>query len=363
QSPKVSESQELLQSVFDTSLIRISILQAVYDHEGNISDFRIKLVNKELEKETGRTDLAGKLYSQEYPGIRQTGLYQLMLQVMETGEAGQIEYYYPHEGFNKWYSCMFIKMGDGLLATNLDVTERRQSEEMVKSSEQRLRMFVTASSDLIFQMDADWTEMLVLKSDVVLVGTKSPVIQWIQQFIPDEERQIFKDAIENAKLNRKMFELEHKMYLPDGEIGWSNTRAIPLLDEEGNIVEWFGVATDITDKKKFEQERNRSYLLLPQAEAVAGTGTWHYDIIANKVSWSDGMYDLFSQGKDQPIGLDIYEKYAIAECKDRAIEIVNQISAGNSVSEELLKVHINNKIKEIKINAMVIFTMVNLSVF
>jgi PAS domain S-box-containing protein len=351
----LSESRDLLQSILDNSSISMSVLRGLQDENGKLLDFEITLTNKELETETGRTDLIGKLYSKEYPGILLSGLFELMTRVFETGKSEGMEYYYPYDGFNKWYSCMFIKMGDGLLATNLDVTERRQSEEMVKSSEQRLRMFVTASSDLIFQMDADWTEMLVLKSDVVLVGTKSPVKKWILHFIPDEERQLFKDAIEDAKLNRKMFELEHKMYLPDGGIGWSNTRAIPLLDEEGNIVEWFGVATDITDKKKFEQERNRNYLLLQQAEAVAGTGTWHFDIIANKVSWSDGMYDLFNQGKDQPIGLDIYENHAVADCKDRAIEIVNQISTGRSVSEGLLKVQINDKIKEININAMVIF--------
>jgi two-component system NarL family sensor kinase len=128
------ESQELLQSVFDTSLISMSVLKAVRDEGGAVLDFRIVMANKELERETGRTDLEGKLYSEEYPGIKRTSLYDLMLGVLETGEPAGLEYFYPHEGFHKWYACQFVKMDDGLVATNLDITERKLAEE--KSREQ-----------------------------------------------------------------------------------------------------------------------------------------------------------------------------------------------------------------------------------
>ncbi len=36
------------------------------------------------------------------------------------------------------------------------------------------------------------------------------------------------------------FELEHRVYRPDGSIGWTFSRAVPILDAAGNIIEWFG---------------------------------------------------------------------------------------------------------------------------
>lgn len=126
---QLSAQNELLQSVLDTSLIGMSVLQAERNDTGSIDDFRIVIVSKELQRLTGRKDLSGKLYSKEYPGIKQTPLFNLMLQVMETGDAAQIEYSYQVDGFNSWFSSMFVKMGDGLVASNLDITDRKRAEE------------------------------------------------------------------------------------------------------------------------------------------------------------------------------------------------------------------------------------------
>jgi signal transduction histidine kinase len=126
---QLQEKNQLLQSVFDTNLIGMSVLQAERNEAGQIDDFRIIMVSKELERLTGRTNLSGKLYSKEYPGIRKSPLFNLMLQVMETGVDAQIEYPYQADGFNSWFSSMFVKMGDGLVASNLDITERKRIEE------------------------------------------------------------------------------------------------------------------------------------------------------------------------------------------------------------------------------------------
>ncbi len=126
---QLQESRDLLQSVFDTSLISMSVLHAVRDEAGQVQDFRLALVNKELARETGRTDLVGKFYAQEYPGIRQVGIFDLMLRALATGEPQGMEYFYDQEGFSQWFTCQFVKMGDGVVATNLDITERKIAEQ------------------------------------------------------------------------------------------------------------------------------------------------------------------------------------------------------------------------------------------
>lgn len=126
---ELQESKELLQSIYDTSLIQMSVLKAVRDETGKIADFRITIVNRELERETGRKDLVGKLYMEEYPGIKASGLFDTICRVVESGHPEQLEYFYPFEGFNKWFSCMFVKMDDGVVATNLDITSRKEAEE------------------------------------------------------------------------------------------------------------------------------------------------------------------------------------------------------------------------------------------
>ncbi len=143
----LKESHDLLQSVFDTTLFSMVVVKARRDEGGAITDFGIQVVNRQLVKLTGRTDLVGNLLGELYPGIREKGLFALMLQVIETGEPAQTEYYYGHEGFDAWFTSTFVKMDDGLLVTNLDITARKEAEmenekhlQILKQSEEVAHM-------------------------------------------------------------------------------------------------------------------------------------------------------------------------------------------------------------------------------
>ncbi len=52
----------------------------------------------------------------------------------------------------------------------------------------------------------------------------------------------------------------------DGTLGWTSSRAIPLLDAKGDIVEWFGTASDITPRKEAEEALSLIALELADAD-------------------------------------------------------------------------------------------------
>ncbi|MDB5000220.1 MAG: sensor signal transduction histidine kinase [Mucilaginibacter sp.] len=148
----INESEPLLQSILNTELIGMGLLEAQRDSSGHIKDFLIRFVNSELAKLTQRTDLVGKLYGEEFPGIRQMGIYELILKTMETGQSQRMEYNYQHDGFNKWFSSMFVKTGNGLVATYLDISDRKKAEEdrLTLLAEQNQKIFsatLTAQED------------------------------------------------------------------------------------------------------------------------------------------------------------------------------------------------------------------------
>ena len=126
---ELKTSRDQVQSILDTTLLQISVLEAMRDIDGHIVNFKIKWVNKELERETGRDDLAGKLYLSEFPGIKKVGIFDLIVKTIQTGIPQQMEYYYAYEGFMTWFQCMFVKSDDGVVATNIDITSRKQAED------------------------------------------------------------------------------------------------------------------------------------------------------------------------------------------------------------------------------------------
>jgi PAS domain S-box-containing protein len=79
----------------------------------------------------------------------------------------------------------------------------------------------------------------------------------------------------------------------DGEYRWFLVLTKPLRDEQGNIVEWYGVSIDIEDRKQAEEKLQHSKVQLAQAQRLAHIGSWDWDLRTNAVTWSDELYHIF----------------------------------------------------------------------
>lgn len=120
-------------------------------------------------------------------------------------------------------------------------------------SEARLRALVTASSYAIYTMSADWTELRQLHGQGFLADTNQPSRTWLESYIDPEDRDAVLQAIRSAIESRTMFQLQHRVRRADGSVGWTWSRAVPLLDATGKITEWFGAASDITEYREHLQ--------------------------------------------------------------------------------------------------------------
>ncbi|MGZ6643632.1 MAG: PAS domain-containing protein [Solirubrobacteraceae bacterium] len=72
----------------------------------------------------------------------------------------------------------------------------------------------------------------------------------------------------------------------------------PLRGEDGAVLGVSTVAFDVTDRKRVEEELERSRARLAEAEHVARLGSWEWDIAANRVVWSDGLYAIYGVGPE-----------------------------------------------------------------
>ena len=76
-------------------------------------------------------------------------------------------------------------------------------------------------------------------------------------------------VIREAIRAKSTFELEHRVRRADGTVGWTFSRAVPLLDADGQITEWFGAASDVTDRKQTELKLQKLTL---RSKARSGKG-------------------------------------------------------------------------------------------
>ena len=133
------------------------------------------------------------------------------------------------------------------------IIERKQSESALRESEAQFRNLVSASNQVIYRHNADWSEMRQLVGGSFLADTVEPDPDWFGKYILPEDQPHVRSAIDEAIAEKRMFELEHRVIRADGSVGWTLSRSIPIADSNGEILEWFGAASDTTGRNEAEQ--------------------------------------------------------------------------------------------------------------
>ena len=96
----------------------------------------------------------------------------------------------------------------------------------------RLDALVAATSDVVYLMTADWSEMQPLNGRGLVTGNDAPIRDWMERNLPADEHPRVKAAIADAIASKQIFELEHRVNGPDGREQWTYSRAVPILDDD-----------------------------------------------------------------------------------------------------------------------------------
>jgi light-regulated signal transduction histidine kinase (bacteriophytochrome) len=125
----VSLDTQLLETVFDTISNEIHVLEAVRDQDQVIVDFKYLIGSKAAYG--GNEDLTGKSVLSVYPWKKASGLFELFVKVVETGEPLDISFPRHENGRDRWFHIKCKKFNNGLIVTREDVTVAKQAEEKI----------------------------------------------------------------------------------------------------------------------------------------------------------------------------------------------------------------------------------------
>lgn len=205
-------------------------------------------------------------------------------------------------------------------------------EQGVSASEDRFRALITATSDIIYSLSADWRVMRELDGRGFLKDTHTPTTDWQSRNIPAEELERVNAAIDAAIREKKIFQLEHKVLRVDGSLGWTFSRAVPILNNEGEIVEWFGVASDITERKRAEEALQKAKEQSERQKRVYETITsgtpdlmYVFDLDYRFTYANSALLNMWGKTWDTAIGKSLlengYEPWH-AEMHEREIDLI-----------------------------------------
>jgi PAS domain S-box-containing protein len=123
-----------------------------------------------------------------------------------------------------------------------------------------------------------------------------------------EDRAGLVEAWRGAIRSGRPMEYEARVRSADGQYRWLLIRNVPLRDDTGKVVKWYGTSTDIDDRKRAEQALRRSEAYLAETQRLTHTGTFAADPTTAPFYWSEELFRLFGfdpeQGvptRDQPL--------------------------------------------------------------
>ncbi len=108
--------------------------------------------------------------------------------------------------------------------------------------------------------------------------------------------------IEGALRGEKQL-FDREIVTPSGEIRYTQASYVPDV-VDGEVLGFFVLVTDITERRQIEEEVQRSRTRLADAERVARIGSWELDIPANRINCSEGLFEIYGITAD-----DFDERY------------------------------------------------------
>lgn len=107
---------------------------------------------------------------------------------------------------------------------------------------------------------------------------------------PDDRDRVI--AAQHQQILQTEVEIEYRIIRPDHQERWIRDRAFPIFNTQGAIERIVGIADDITERKQLEQELRESEGRLNFALSAARMGRWEWNILTDKLTWSENLEAL-----------------------------------------------------------------------
>ena len=144
----------------------------------------------------------------------------------------------------------------GHVGLSPDITDRRQAEEALRTSEEKFRQLAENVREVFWMMNAAGTEVLYISPAYEQIWGRTceslyrNPMDWLEAIEPDDRERAH--AVFMRQMQGEDLESEYRIRTAAGHQKWIRDSAFPVLDQAGQMTRVVGIAEDITERKHAE---------------------------------------------------------------------------------------------------------------
>jgi len=221
-----------------------------------------------------------------------------------------------------------------LLGTVQDITVRKQAEEALRQSEERLRLAQKVGRSGTWESNLENGLVIVSPELLEVFGLPPETGQsraelWRRLINPEDLATIDK-ALANAIATRNEFRAEFRITRPDGGERWLETTAKIFYDENEKPARVIGVSTDITERKHAEETLRQHRERFDLVAEAAKVGFWFCDLPFDKLKWDDLVKEHFWLLPDADVTIDTFYERLHPDDRERTRQAIADSNANDT---------------------------------
>lgn len=274
---KMTKEKDIDRNMFSELFEHISSGVAVYEVKDGGKDFIFKDINKAGEKidRIRKEDVIGKSVAKLFPAIKEFGVYEIFRRVYKTGKPEEHPVsLYTDKRITGWRRNYVYKLSTGEIVSVFDDrTREKDTEELLKTSEEFSYNLMKNSPTPIIVMNADYSMRYVNPAFEKIIGyklkdmisEKQPYAWWYEKKFKDVDK--FLEEIPKKRVSYYSIPILTR----SGKTRYLDITTTPVKDKK-KLRYILGIGIDVTEKREreniIESERNKFKSLI---EGLSGT--------------------------------------------------------------------------------------------